>query len=159
MHVHTPVMTGSDCEGAGEMFRLANMGSAAGPSISSSTSLTHRQETTTASVSSSSPVPDDASPSIPQSPASSSTHSLEPFFPHPVNLTVSSQLHLECPHSCSISDLYPITLFPSGTEHDLSTLERILHARRRSRVDRDVGSVAEYCGRRNQGCSHQDAQG
>lgn len=58
-HIHTPILTSSDCEGAGEVFRLQN-------------------------------------PSFP-APSSSSTAAASTFFPQPVNLTVSSQLHLEAP--------------------------------------------------------------
>lgn len=47
IHIHTPVLTSSDCEGAGEVFSIAE--------------------------------------------------GEEPFFPKPVSLTVSSQLHLEAP--------------------------------------------------------------
>ena len=53
MHVHTPVLTSSDCEGAGETFTLHD---------------------------------------IPESSDEGSR-----FFPTPVNLSVSAQLHLECP--------------------------------------------------------------
>ncbi|KLT46093.1 asparaginyl-tRNA synthetase [Cutaneotrichosporon oleaginosum] len=52
VHVHTPILTANDCEGAGEVFTVAQ-------------SLPGVQK--------------------------------EPFFPRPVNLTVSGQLHLEAP--------------------------------------------------------------
>lgn len=52
VHVHTPLLTANDCEGAGEVFTVAQ--------------------------------------SLP-------TIHKEPFFPRPVNLTVSGQLHLEAP--------------------------------------------------------------
>lgn len=72
MHIHTPILTSSDCEGAGEVFRIHDP-----PVPSSSTS--------------------------PTSPPST-------FFPRPVNLTVSSQLHLEAP-THALSRTY--TLSPS----------------------------------------------
>ncbi|WWD18545.1 asparagine-tRNA ligase [Kwoniella shandongensis] len=65
-HIHTPLLTGSDCEGAGEVFTLVDQ------------------------------------PSTSKNPP--------PFFPHPVHLTVSSQLHLEAP-THSLSRTY--TLSPS----------------------------------------------
>lgn len=73
IHIHTPILTSSDCEGAGETFTLVN------PII--------------------------------QHPSSTSSHDqVERFFPHPVNLTVSSQLHLEAP-THALSRTY--TLSPS----------------------------------------------
>lgn len=68
VHVHTPILTGSDCEGAGEVFTIV----------------------------------DHPAPSSPTSP--------QPFFPHPVHLTVSAQLHLEAP-THALSRTY--TLSPS----------------------------------------------
>ncbi|WVW84751.1 asparagine-tRNA ligase [Kwoniella bestiolae CBS 10118] len=67
IHIHTPLLTSSDCEGAGEVFTLLDQ-----PKPPTSTSST--------------------------------------FFPHPVHLTVSSQLHLEAP-THSLSRTY--TLSPS----------------------------------------------
>ncbi|WVR06395.1 asparagine-tRNA ligase [Kwoniella sp. DSM 27419] len=64
-HIHTPILTGSDCEGAGEVFTLVD-----------------------------------------QPPTSKTS----PFFPHPVHLTVSGQLHLEAP-THALSRVY--TLSPS----------------------------------------------
>ncbi|BEI80603.1 hypothetical protein CcaverHIS002_0111320 [Cutaneotrichosporon cavernicola] len=52
IHVHTPILTANDCEGAGEVFTLSQ-----------------------------------SLPAVTK----------EPFFPRPVNLTVSGQLHLEAP--------------------------------------------------------------
>ncbi|KAK4684204.1 hypothetical protein P7C73_g5992, partial [Tremellales sp. Uapishka_1] len=96
VHIHTPMLTSSDCEGAGEVFTLTTSGSGTSdlPSLSPSPS-----SSPTAS-SSSSPASSSSSSSSSSSASSSSLLSLpakEPFFPHPVNLTVSSQLHLECP--------------------------------------------------------------
>ncbi|KAI0637016.1 asparaginyl-tRNA synthetase [Trametes polyzona] len=65
IHVHTPIITSNDCEGAGETFRIV----------------------------SSSDVPPTPSASPPDSTASPSTPS--EYFNHPAYLTVSSQLHLE----------------------------------------------------------------
>ncbi|ODN81801.1 asparagine-tRNA ligase [Cryptococcus amylolentus CBS 6039] len=60
VHIQTPLLTASDCEGAGEVFTLK----------------------------------DHPAPTAPTSP--------QPFFDHPVHLTVSGQLHLEAPtHSLS----------------------------------------------------------
>ncbi|WWD04931.1 asparagine-tRNA ligase [Kwoniella europaea PYCC6329] len=67
IHIHTPLLTSSDCEGAGEVFTLL----------------------------------DQPKPNNPQTTT---------FFPHPVHLTVSSQLHLEAP-THSLSRTY--TLSPS----------------------------------------------
>ncbi|WWC70830.1 asparagine-tRNA ligase [Kwoniella pini CBS 10737] len=83
-HIHTPILTESDCEGAGEVFTLLDKCQASGESSSSS--------------------------SLSKSSSSSSIISGSDFFPHPVHLTVSSQLHLEAPtHSL----LRTYTLSPS----------------------------------------------
>lgn len=88
MHIQTPLLTGSDCEGAGETFTLANAGPSRQP-LSFPSPISQPPSFATA-------LPSAAASSFP---ASSSIKHLrtDPFFPHPVNLTVSSQLHLECP--------------------------------------------------------------
>lgn len=75
MHVHTPILTSSDCEGAGEVFTVAQSLPGNG---------------------SASPLPESSAGSATTS-TSSSTDTKAPFFPRPVNLTVSGQLHLEAP--------------------------------------------------------------
>ncbi|ORY25624.1 hypothetical protein BCR39DRAFT_498984 [Naematelia encephala] len=106
-HIHTPILTASDCEGGGEIFTLRD--SSLIPTSSSSDSSTPTLSSTpsgsspsTSLSSSSSSIPSSPSPSPSSLTLSSSTIPPEPFFPHPVNLTVSSQLHLEAPtHSLS----------------------------------------------------------
>ncbi|OCF45984.1 asparagine-tRNA ligase [Kwoniella heveanensis CBS 569] len=68
-HIHTPVLTGSDCEGAGEVFTIHD------PSSSSASAASSSSSSSCLPVSTKTP----------------------PFFPHPVHLTVSGQLHLEAP--------------------------------------------------------------
>lgn len=92
MHIHTPVLTSSDCEGAGETFGVTTSGA--------STSATASDPSGAGDVHSK-PPPTLSAPIASSSPSSPRTQP-EPFFPRPVNLTVSSQLHLEAPtHSLS----------------------------------------------------------
>ncbi|KAI0748077.1 asparaginyl-tRNA synthetase [Daedaleopsis nitida] len=81
VHVHTPIITSNDCEGAGETFRIAP----STPEISSSSSLP-------------SPSP---SPSLTQAKPSE-------YFNHPAYLTVSSQLHLEAA-AAALSRVYTLS--------------------------------------------------
>ena len=85
MHVHTPLLTSSDCEGAGQTFTLAKCGDGASAQVDQASSMEDMQD---------SPLLEDTE--------TSTMPPNTPFFPHPVNLTVSSQLHLEAPtHSLS----------------------------------------------------------
>ncbi|WVQ83217.1 asparagine-tRNA ligase [Cryptococcus sp. DSM 104549] len=68
VHIHTPILTGSDCEGAGEVFTLRD---------------NHPHPHTHPSTATPTTSPPSDTPA--------------PFFPHPTHLTVSSQLHLEAP--------------------------------------------------------------
>lgn len=83
-------MTGSDCEGAGEVFTLANPGTSMSPTSPTSSTLGASSLPTTLQTAKTTLQPSEIESSTPHS-------RNEPFFPHPVNLTVSSQLHLECP--------------------------------------------------------------
>ncbi|KAI0374848.1 asparaginyl-tRNA synthetase [Pilatotrama ljubarskyi] len=80
VHVHTPIITSNDCEGAGETFRVVPSSDiAAAPSTSTSTS------------------PSTSSPAAPSE-----------YFNHPAYLTVSSQLHLEAV-AAAISRVYTLS--------------------------------------------------
>ncbi|WWC88620.1 asparagine-tRNA ligase [Kwoniella dendrophila CBS 6074] len=91
-HIHTPILTGSDCEGAGEVFTLLDQPKSSQPSSSSSSS-------------------------------SIAATKEDRFFPHNVNLTVSSQLHLESP-THSLNRVYTLSpcfrAEPSLTSRHLS---------------------------------------
>jgi len=110
VHIHTPILTSSDCEGAGEVFRLQN------PITPSSSSSTPSKSPSASSPDPIGSIPSTTSTPTPESsPPKTSAQSdsaTQPagFFPRPVNLTVSSQLHLECP-THSLSRTY--TLSPS----------------------------------------------
>jgi asparaginyl-tRNA synthetase len=86
-------MTGSDCEGAGEVFTISTTPAA----LAIKADVQVREEDTIPAATGTSQAP--AAPSLPA-----------PFFAHPVNLTVSSQLHLEAP-THALSRTY--TLSPS----------------------------------------------
>lgn len=92
IHIHTPILTSSDCEGAGETFGITTGGGAT-PSTSTG-SNSHMPHIDTDRIASSS---SSASTSSSWSSKPNPTTQAEPFFPTPVNLTVSSQLHLEAP--------------------------------------------------------------
>ncbi|KAH9901343.1 asparaginyl-tRNA synthetase [Cubamyces lactineus] len=79
-HVHTPIITSNDCEGAGETFRIA-------PS---------------SDLPSTTPSSQNASPPTTQPQAPSE------YFNHPAYLTVSSQLHLEAV-AAAISRVYTLS--------------------------------------------------
>jgi len=99
VHVHTPILTGSDCEGAGEVFTLSDRGRPSPPTLPQSGD-SPSNSLSTSTFSSSTSASSDSSKSGPSRPKvdTPSLHSRnEAFFPHPVNLIVSSQLHLECP--------------------------------------------------------------
>ncbi|CAD6566556.1 MAG: asparaginyl-tRNA synthetase [Tremellales sp. Tagirdzhanova-0007] len=140
VHVQTPILTASDCEGAGEVFTLSTAEHAIpsttlpssmplpadtisnptsrlpSPSVSSATSAS-----STSSPSSPSTFTSPAPSSIPDPPLSPSR--TDPFFPHPVNLSVSSQLHLECP-THALARTYTLSpcfrAEPSSTSRHLS---------------------------------------
>ncbi|KAL1947852.1 hypothetical protein VTO73DRAFT_13576 [Trametes versicolor] len=82
VHIHTPIITSNDCEGAGETFRI--VASSDSPSLSSSTTTQIAPA----------PPTTDGSPSE--------------YFNHPAYLTVSSQLHLEAVAS-AISRVYTLS--------------------------------------------------
>jgi asparaginyl-tRNA synthetase len=98
VHIHTPLLTSSDCEGAGGVFKLQNCGQGESKSEPGSSSLSDSPPSGVADTQS-------TSASDAHSPPSPAT-----FFPCPVNLTVSSQLHLEAP-THALSRTY--TLSPS----------------------------------------------
>lgn len=81
-HVHTPILTSSDCEGAGETFRV-----------------------TPSSASASAPA---SSPQEAPTPESTSSDPHAEFFSKPAYLTVSSQLHLEALAS-SLARVYTLS--------------------------------------------------
>ncbi|WVF68954.1 hypothetical protein IAT40_003728 [Kwoniella sp. CBS 6097] len=105
-HIHTPILTGSDCEGAGEVFTICD------PTSSSSSS-----SSTSTSTSSSTSSPSSSTYTAPQN------NKAPPFFPHPVHLTVSGQLHLEAP-THALSRVYTLSpafrAEPSLTSRHLS---------------------------------------
>jgi len=92
VHIHTPIITSSDCEGAGEAFR-----------VTTDEALRHPSATTISN-----------DPSKPPT---------QPFFPTPVYLTVSSQLHLEAP-THSLARTYTLSptfrAEPSATSRHLA---------------------------------------
>ncbi|WWC62652.1 uncharacterized protein I303_105249 [Kwoniella dejecticola CBS 10117] len=102
-YIHTPILTGSDCEGAGEVFTLLDRShpnsdlsphTRSGSGSQSSPSLGHA-----------------ASEGVGKGKGVTNEKERDgPFFPHPVHLTVSSQLHLEAP-THALSRVY--TLSPS----------------------------------------------
>ncbi|KAI9139334.1 hypothetical protein BKA69DRAFT_1086588 [Paraphysoderma sedebokerense] len=81
IHVHTPILTSSDCEGAGEVFKVipksyfadSDSSNAANPASSDNNSIN--------------PGSDEPIPTL--------KPSLKEFFSHPAYLTVSGQLHAE----------------------------------------------------------------
>jgi asparaginyl-tRNA synthetase len=85
--VHTPIITASDAEGAGEMFRVSTLDSSTRPTPSSGTGLQ--------------PV------STPSSSSSSSHHPdfSQDFFGKEAFLTVSGQLNVET-YACALSKVY-----------------------------------------------------
>ncbi|KAG0327608.1 hypothetical protein BG004_002750, partial [Podila humilis] len=90
--VHTPLLTTHDCEGGGEVFKIA-------PRISARTQQQQQQqqhqiEETTSTSSSSSP-PSSSSSSSTTTTLSAPAPAPSEFFGSPVYLTVSGQLHLE----------------------------------------------------------------
>ncbi|OSD01558.1 asparaginyl-tRNA synthetase [Trametes coccinea BRFM310] len=86
IHVHTPIITSNDCEGAGETFRIAPSSDppSTTPSPASSASTSTASSATTAQ----------STPSE--------------YFHHPAYLTVSSQLHLEAV-AAAISRVYTLS--------------------------------------------------
>lgn len=101
VHVHTPILTSSDCEGAGETFGITT-----GPQFNSTAVANVDSGSGVAYADLSGPSSADSAThpahSVTSAPPSPPRPQIEPFFPRPVNLTVSSQLHLEAPtHSLS----------------------------------------------------------
>ncbi|KAH9854186.1 asparaginyl-tRNA synthetase [Lenzites betulinus] len=82
VHVHTPIITSNDCEGAGETFRIV------------SSSDLPVSPTPNATATAPTPSPPEGSPSE--------------YFNHPAYLTVSSQLHLEAV-AAAISRVYTLS--------------------------------------------------
>lgn len=80
VHIHTPIITSNDCEGAGETFRI--VASSDSPSTSSFNTT--------------------------QTPSPTTEGSPSEYFNHPAYLTVSSQLHLEAVAS-AISRVYTLS--------------------------------------------------
>ncbi|EIW73510.1 hypothetical protein TREMEDRAFT_24575 [Tremella mesenterica DSM 1558] len=119
VHVHTPILTSSDCEGAGEVFTLSDSHS---DQLGVSKPMVSSSHTTISSPSFPLPSPPILpSPSHPTQPTAQPK--TEPFFLTPVNLTVSSQLHLE-PPTLSLSRTYTLSpcfrAEPSLTSRHLS---------------------------------------
>ncbi|KAI9064391.1 asparaginyl-tRNA synthetase [Trametes sanguinea] len=84
IHVHTPIITSNDCEGAGETFRIAPSSD-----LPSSTPFSTSSTSTSSSSNAPQPTPSD-------------------YFNHPAYLTVSSQLHLEAV-AAAISRVYTLS--------------------------------------------------
>ncbi|EJU02240.1 asparaginyl-tRNA synthetase [Dacryopinax primogenitus] len=96
-NVNVPILTGSDCEGAGEVFSVKpySMGRDAA-SVSSPAPSTSENQTST-ELASPEPTPPSSTPSarIPSAPKPHSVLHASQFFHRPAYLTVSGQLHLE----------------------------------------------------------------
>ncbi|KAF8075845.1 asparaginyl-tRNA synthetase [Lyophyllum atratum] len=90
-YAHTPILTGNDAEGAGEAFRIAELGGKSHPASSPHPS----------------PSPSSSPPSSPPS-SPSPSHEEQEFFSRPAHLTVSHQLHLEA-LSTSLSRVYTLS--------------------------------------------------
>lgn len=117
--IHTPILTSSDCEGAGEVFSLAPIYSDH-PSSSTSSSIGSSSSSTPSASRDLNSTEDPSAPSPASSPA---LKGRDTFWPHPVNLTVSSQLHLETP-TLALSRAYTLSpafrAEPSLTSRHLS---------------------------------------
>nr|ASF90211.1 hypothetical protein SPAR04327 [Bartheletia paradoxa] len=119
IHVQTPILTSSDCEGAGEVFRVRPDTPSASPGTPSA-----------ASSSSTTPSPPDE------------------FFSRPVYLTVSSQLHLES-LSAGLSRVYTLSptfrAEPSQTSRHLAEFWMLEAEVQYAQGLEDIMSVAEGC--------------
>lgn len=116
IHVHTPILTSSDCEGAGETFMIADP---INPTPATTTDINPSPAPTPISSQIASTSTSSSSTNSPNSPQTTP----EPFFPKRVNLTVSSQLHLEGP-THALSRTYTLSpafrAEPSVTSRHLS---------------------------------------
>jgi asparaginyl-tRNA synthetase len=101
--IHTPIITASDCEGAGQMFRVSTLDLVNLPRRSGgSTGL--RTEDSGLSAASASPSPTQSSVLSPQSSSGPIDWSKD-FFGKEAHLTVSGQLNVET-YCCALSKVY-----------------------------------------------------
>jgi asparaginyl-tRNA synthetase len=111
-YVHTPIITASDCEGAGQMFRVSTLDLANPPRVGASSDAVTQSHSDTAkkpaastSAPASSSFPHSVTPSLSHSVTSSPIDFSHDFFGKESHLTVSGQLNVET-YCCALSRVY-----------------------------------------------------
>jgi asparaginyl-tRNA synthetase len=104
--VHTPIITGSDCEGAGQMFRVSTLDLLNLPRVSQEGVKVPGAEVSRAKTpDSSSSTPRHLGTSTPSGGASTPIDYAQDFFGKEAHLTVSGQLNVET-YCCALSNVY-----------------------------------------------------
>ncbi|EPT28421.1 asparaginyl-tRNA synthetase (NOB+tRNA synthase) [Toxoplasma gondii ME49] len=98
LYIHTPIVTASDCEGAGEMFQVSTLLPPPPPETRENEKKTDGAAPKDAAAAA-------AEPLIPLTKDKKGVDYSRDFFGRPAFLTVSGQLAVE-PYCCSLSDVY-----------------------------------------------------
>jgi asparaginyl-tRNA synthetase len=108
-YVHTPIITGSDCEGAGQMFRVSTLDIAnpprAGATGSGEVAKSQSAEVTIAPQAGPAASAHSATPPLAHSATSGPVDFSQDFFGKESHLTVSGQLNVET-YCCALSRVY-----------------------------------------------------